>query len=112
MEAIRELFNNPAFWAFAATAISGWFTYKGLFVPYQNKKKGKIDVKNVSTFEELKAAVELLQSLSERKDKQHQQEVERLYTRIHNLETDNDEMYKELTRLKTRLREAGINHEI
>lgn len=111
MEAIKALLNNGAFWIFLGTCVTAYFTYKGLLLPYQKRNKPQVMVRNASTFEELKAAVELLQTISERKDKQHSTEVSRLLKRIEDLETANGELYDQVEHLKDRLRKAHINHE-
>lgn len=114
MEALRELLNNTAFWAFLGVFSTGYFGYKGLLLPYREKQRrrnGRVDVKNVNTFEELKAAIELLQTIAERKDESHVKEVNRLLKRIESLEGANDGLYEEVEHLKERLRKARINHE-
>lgn len=114
MDALSELLNNGAFWAFLGVFSTAYFTYKGLLIPYrdrQRKARGRVDVKNVSTFEELKAAIELLQTIAERKDAYHAKEVVRLLGRIKTLEDANDLLYTEIEHLKERLRKARINHE-
>lgn len=111
MEAVKQLLSNGAFWAFLGVFVTAYFSYKGLLLPYQKKRSGKVDVSKASTFDELKAAVELLQTISERKDGQHSREVVRLYERITHLEETNNQLYDEVERLKERLRKAHINHE-
>jgi hypothetical protein len=115
----HELLNNAAFWGFLGACVIAFFGYKGAVAPYIFKQRHKhllngekrINVKRVTSFDELKAVVEILQKENERKDaalheqeKRHQSAMQYAYKRI-------DELYGEIDNLKRRLHEAHINNE-
>lgn len=116
---IGELLDNPAFFVFLGTCVTGYFTYKAAVLPVLEQRRkqkvtdgdGKADPKKATSFEELKAVVEILQGELDRKDKAHQNEMIRAYTRIEILEKTNSKMFDEIEHLKDRLHKAHINHE-
>lgn len=124
MSELHQLLNNGAFWTFLGTITVAYFGYKVALVPYlkdQKRKKiinGDIDsrvppmphlnVKKVSSFDELKEVVGVLQKELERKDKvmqeqdiRYREELMRAYGRI-------DDLYQELDKVKQRLSRARI----
>lgn len=116
---ISQLFNNPAFWVFLGTCVTGYFTYRAAVVPLiEERRKRKVtdeegnpDPKKATSFDELKAVVEILQRELVRKDEAHSRELIRAYTRIEAVEKENERCYTEIEKLKDRLHKAHINHE-
>lgn len=116
---VGQLLNNPAFWVFLGTCVTAFFTYKAAIVPIMDERRkqrvtdshGKADPKKATSFDELKAVVEILQGELQRKDVAHNNELIRAYTRIEALEKDNTKLYEEIDHLKARLHKAHINHE-
>lgn len=116
---IGQLLNNGAFWVFLGTCVTAFYTYKAAVLPAleeRRKKKvldgnGRADPNKATSFEELKAVVEILQRELERKDEAHNRELIRAYSRIEAVEGENEKLYKEIEKLKDRLHRAHINHE-
>lgn len=123
---IGELLDNPAFFVFLGTCVTAFFTYKAAVLPMLEQRRkqkvtdgdGRVDPKKATSFDELKAVVEILQGELDRKDKAHQNELLRTYTRIESLEKSNDKLtgenvhlFEEVERLKVRLHKAHINNE-
>lgn len=121
-EAIKELLNNGAFWGFLGTFSVAYFGYKGLLVPAIEERKKrkaaegngyahKINLQRVTTFEELKDVVGILQAELKRrieddieKDKRHAAERQQWSAEV-------QELREQIEHLKERLRKAHINNE-
>jgi hypothetical protein len=123
MNDFHLLINNGAFWGFMGTVVVAFFGYRGLLVPYiedQKRKKYtngngdgnyKMNIKRVTSFDELKAVVEILQNELDRKDKMMQRQDERHRIELKGAYTRIDELYEEIDKLKERLHKAHINEE-
>lgn len=111
LDAFHDLINNSAFWLFMGTLVSAVFAYRTAWIPYRNRNK-PVNVAKASSFEELKAAVEILGDVIERQDKAHMGEVNRLYKRIGKLEENEDRLTLKVDTLQRKLREAlnGNSH--
>lgn len=124
MNEIHQLLANGYFWGFLGTLATAILGYKSVLAPIIEERRrrqylasngngsaSKISIKKVTSFDELKAVVEILQGELERKDKAHIKELARAYIRIEALETENSRLYDDLEQVKDRLHRAKINHE-
>lgn len=74
-QAIADLFNNPAFWVFLGTCVTSYYTYKAV-IKRTPAGKAQAQVRNATSFEELRAVVEVLQQELIDKDKRHKADTE------------------------------------
>ena len=90
-EAFSDLLRNGAFWTFLGVLVTSYFGYKEVTKrsPTGQAKK----VRNASSFEELRAVVEVLQSELVKKDKRHKD--------------DTDYMLSQLTEARAEVRSLG-----
>lgn len=90
MEAIEALFGNPAFWTFLGLAIPAYFGYKQVAKKYAPKPK------QASSFEELRAVVEVLQGELLKKDKRHKDDTDYLLLQLRAVRDDNRDLSTKL----------------
>lgn len=97
-EALLALLNNPAFWVFLGTFVTTYFGYKQV-VKKTPAGIAKQRVKNISSFEELRAVVEVLQGELIKKDKRHKDDTDYILSQLR-------EARSEVLELTHRLAEA------
>lgn len=87
LEAINNLLANPAFWTFLGLAIPAYFGYKKVVQKYTPRP-----VQKASSFEELRAVVEVLQSELIKKDKRHKDDTDYLLGQLRAVREDNRDL--------------------
>lgn len=80
-EAILALLNNAAFWGFLGTFVIAYFGYKQV-IKKTPMGIAKQKVKNISSFEELRAVVEVLQGELIKKDKRHKDDTDYILSQL------------------------------
>jgi hypothetical protein len=80
-EAVLALLNNPAFWGFLGTFVVAYFGYKQV-IKKTPAGIARQKVKNVSSFEELRAVVEVLQNELVKKDKRHKDDTDYMLSQL------------------------------
>lgn len=78
---ISDLLNNPAFWTFLGVFATSYFGYKAI-VSRTPEAKQKAAVKKATSFEELRAVVEVLQQELINKDKRHKADTEYMLSQL------------------------------
>ena len=91
--ALVQLLSNPAFWVFLGTFVTAYYGYKAVARRYPSSKKA---VKNASSFEELRAVVEVLQGELVKKDKRHKDDTDYLLSQLRELRDDNRQLTNNL----------------
>lgn len=91
-EAITKLLDNPAFWTFLGIAVTAYFGYKQVIKKYAPKP-----IQKASSFEELRAVVEVLQGELIKKDKRHKDDTDYLLGQLRAVREDNRDLTIKLT---------------
>lgn len=108
MDSILKLLDNPAFWVFLGTIVTSYLGYKGI-VAKNPKSQVKKKIRNATSFEELKAVVEVLQNELENKDKRHRSELKQYDDKFDRVEAELRDLYIERTEMIKLIRRHGLN---
>ena len=120
--AIQTLVNNPAFWTFLGIAVTSYFGYKQVMKKTPVGKM-KADVHNVSSFEELRAVVEVLQGELLKKDKRHKDDTDYILSQLREARSEvgrltqdladsvknNSQCTQKIAHLENKLKQHGLS---